>query len=278
MIGIGIRKNHTDDVLHNRFDLPVSEVIIENYVDRGGRMRSILDAAAAQSNLCLHGVSMSLGSVDEPSAAALRNLRTLVDRYNPAVVSDHLCFGSVDGIHGHDLWPMPFTEEAVRRVAHNVRIAQDALGRRIAIENISTYVRFACDQMDEATFTNAVCREAGCGLLLDVNNLVVNSINHQFDAQQMMNAIDTDFVMQVHLSGHRAILGPGTGGDDLVLDDHGSAPSLAVVELFAEHRHRFASAPVIIEWDEDPPDLDVMRKLVSTIEKRTSLSSLQAAA
>jgi uncharacterized protein len=277
MMGIGIRKNHTDDVLHNRFDLPVSEVIIENYVDRGGRMRSILDAASAQSALCLHGVSLSLGSVDEPNIAALQKLRTLVDRYNPIVVSDHLCFGSVDGIHGHDLWPMPFTEEAVRRVAHNVRIAQDVLGRRIAVENISTYVRFACDEMDEAAFTNAVCTEAGCGLLLDVNNAVVNSINHQFDAHQMISSINENHVMQVHLSGHREIL-DAASTDHLVLDDHGSEPSLAVIDLFAAHRHRFAHAPVIIEWDDNPPDLDVMKHVVSNIEKRTAFSSLQAAA
>lgn len=266
--GVGIRSVHTEDVLAQRHAMPVVEVIAENYLGRGGRMRRVIEAARAHAAVCVHGVSLSLGSVEPLDRAHLRALRTWADEIGALTVSDHLSFTRVDGVSSYDLWPMPFTEDAVAHLAARIRQAQDELGRQLLVENVSSYVRWTRDALSEPAFLNAVCAEAGCGLLLDVNNLFVNSVNHGFDFDSALDAIDLQSVGQVHVAGHRQV---GAAGEAwFLLDDHGSAPCERVVEGLARIAPRLPDVPVILEWDEQPPRLDALLPLVGALRARVS--------
>lgn len=274
--GIGIRKNHTDDVLAGRYDLPVCEVIAENYLHRGGRMRRILEKARADTEVCIHGVSVSLGSPEPLDLEHLRALRALAQDVGAAVVSDHLCFTRADGISSYDLWPMHFTDAAVRHLAERIRIVQDVLGRQFCVENVSSYVRWASDELSESAFLNAVCAEADCGLLLDLNNLYVNSQNHGFDFHHALDQIDLSRVQQIHLAGHKEVVVTvpaqgthGVGHDErFLLDDHGSAPTDIVVDALAAIAPRLGDVPVILEWDESPPRLPELRVSLLSLAAR----------
>jgi hypothetical protein len=260
--GIGIRKNHTDDVLAGRYDLPTCEVIAENYLHRGGRMRRILERLAGSAGVCIHGVSVSLGSAEPLDLEHLRGLRRLAQDVDARVVSDHLCFTRAGGVSSYDLWPMHFTDAAVRHLAERIRIVQDVLGRRFCVENVSSYVRWVDDELTESAFLNAVCAEADCGLLLDLNNLYVNSQNHGFDFHAALQEIDLSRVQQVHLAGHKevCVTVPAPSGRDerFLLDDHSSAPSESVVAALVDIAARLGDIPVILEWDESPPRLPEM--------------------
>jgi uncharacterized protein (UPF0276 family) len=249
--GIGLRKEHFDTVLGERPEVPFFEVITENFLVDGGRPLEVLDRIRRDYPIALHGVSMSLGSAEPLDPGYLRRLKALVGRVEPSVVSDHLCWTGVGGHNSHDLLPLPRTEEAARATARKIRRAQEALGRRILIENISSYVEFEASAMSEAEFLKAIVEEADCGILLDVNNLYVNARNHGVDAVQFLDRLPAGRVGQMHLAGHE-------DHGELVIDTHDHPVADAVWALYRSAVERFGAVPTLIEWDAKIPPFEVV--------------------
>jgi uncharacterized protein (UPF0276 family) len=258
--GIGLRKEHFDEVLTRTPDVAFFEVVSENFLVDGGRPLAVLEAVRRDYPVALHGVSMSLGSADPVDREYLRRLKTLVERVSPAVVSDHLCWTSLRGHNSHDLLPLPFTEEAARWTAAKIREVQDVLGRRILVENVSSYLEHAGAELSEADFLRAVVEEADCGILLDVNNLYVNARNHGLDPQRYLDAIPAERVGQIHLAGHE-----DHGG--VVIDTHDHPVSNAVWALYREALARFGSVPTLIEWDAKIPPLETVLREARRAER-----------
>ena len=249
--GIGLRKEHHDRVLAERPGIPFFEVISENFMVAGGRPANVLERVRRDYPVALHGVSMNLGSADPLDTLYLARLKALADRVDPAVVSDHLCWTSLAGQNSHDLLPLPFTEDAVRHVAGKIRRAQDVLGRRLLVENVSAYVSFRSSEMSEAEFLTAVVREADCHLLLDVNNLWVNGKNQGFDAFDALRVIPKDRVQQFHIAGHDDL-------GDVAIDTHDRPVRDEVWALYRQAVRRFGPQPTVLEWDANIPDLEVL--------------------
>jgi uncharacterized protein len=251
--GIGLRKEHFDEIVSgtSRPDIPFFEAISENFFVEGGRPLQVLDRVRRDYPIALHGVSMSLGSAEPLDAGYLRRLKTLCDRISPAIVSDHLCWTGLGGHNSHDLLPLPFTEEAVRITAGKIRRVQDFLGRRILVENISSYVEHAGSRLSEVDFLCAVVGEADCGILLDVNNLYVNARNHGLDPGRFLARIPKGRVGQMHLAGHE-------DHGDLVIDTHDHPVADAVWDLYAEAVRLFGPVPTLVEWDARIPPLEVV--------------------
>ena len=247
-VGVGLRTDHYDAWLTDTFRATFVEGISENFLARGGRPRAVLEHVRRDAELALHGVSLSIGSVDELDRSYLRELRELVRTFEPRFVSDHLSFGSAHGVFGHDLWPLPRTEETLAHVVGRVRAVQDILGRQIALENVSSYLRYAHDTLDEATFFQEVASRADCLLLLDVNNVVVSAHNHGFDSRTYIETISQKHVAYMHVAGHSQRNG-------YRFDDHASVPDDEVRSLLGVARRRFEHAPCIFEWDENVPTL-----------------------
>ncbi|HLA79767.1 MAG TPA: DUF692 domain-containing protein [Vicinamibacteria bacterium] len=249
--GVGLRREHYQTVLAERPDVPWFEVISENFMVDGGRPRHVLESVRRDYPVALHGVSLSLGSAEPPDAAHLRRLRQLVDWVEPAIVSDHLCWTRLGGHNSHDLLPLPFTEGAIRVAAANVGRVQDALGRRILVENVSSYVRFRESEMEEWEFVAAVAERADCDLLLDVNNVYVNARNHGFDPKRYLAGIPIERVRQIHLAGHE-------DHGEVVIDTHDHPICDAVWDLYRVAIARFGSVPTLIERDANVPALPVL--------------------
>lgn len=261
MYGFGLRPRHYADVLARGMPASTFEIIAENVMGRGGRLRAVVDRARRDAPVLVHGVSLSLGGVDPFDPHALTLLRALVDELQPLVVSDHLCFSGAHGFCGHDLWPLPATEESVRHTAARIRQVQDRLGRRIAVENVSSYVRLGPAELEEWELLSAVAAEADCGILLDLNNIVVNAANHGFDPLRYLRAIDGERVVQLHLAGH-------SDCGSFLLDDHGSAPPEGVLALFDAFVARHGERPTILEWDDEPPDAATLTAHLERVRAR----------
>jgi uncharacterized protein (UPF0276 family) len=197
----------------------------------------------------MHGVSLSIGSTDPLNTAYLADLKQLTARLQPAWISDHLCWGSHGSRYGHDLWPLPYTEEALSHVVDRVRAVQDILRRQILLENVSSYMTFKESTMTEWEFLGELARRADCGILLDVNNIFVSAHNHRFDPDEYLNAVPVDRVGQLHLAGHSD---KGTH----LLDTHDAPVPNAVWELFRSAVRRFGRVSTLVEWDERIPELD----------------------
>ncbi len=231
------------------------EVHTENYFHDGGSHVHALERACELYPLSLHGVGLGLGSTDELDRSHLARIRRAVDRFDPALVSEHACWGSYAGEHFNDLLPLPYTDEAARHLAGRVAIVQQELGRQILIENLSCYLGFRCSRLTEWDFLAAVVAESGCGLLLDVNNAYVNSVNVGLDARAFIERLPPGSVQEIHLAGHarRTI-----GDHELLLDDHGSTVSEPVWELYEHAIRRHGAVPTLIEWDTNIPELSVL--------------------
>ena len=212
------------------------EAVTENFLGRGGRPRAVLERVRRDVPVALHGVSLSIGGVSPLNRDYLHALRALCDEISPAVVSDHLCFGTWGRHYGHDLWPLPYTDEALAHVVARVATVQDVLGRRLALENVSSYVTFADSQLSEWEFLSQVARRADCDLLLDINNVYVSAYNHGFTAERYIDAIPIDRVAQFHLAGHR-------DEGAYLLDDHGSVVPPPVWALHRRAVSRFGADP-----------------------------------
>jgi len=247
--GFGLRVEHYDEILRRGVRAELCEALTENFMQRGGRPLSVLERVRRDVPVTLHGVSLSIGSIDPLSGGYLDELADLCRHFEPLFVSDHLCFGSVDGHRAYDLWPLPFTEEALEHVAARVRQVQDRLGRRICLENVSSYVEFRESALREHEFLAALAERADCLLLLDVNNVYVSAQNHGFVAADFIRALPPARVAQLHLAGHRDC-------GAYLLDDHGSPVPDAVWELYRLTRQRFGPLPTVLEWDENLPSLE----------------------
>ena len=252
-IGVGLRPKHFPDVLERgpRGALGVDwfEALSENYMADGGRPRRILDNVRAFAPIALHGVSLNIGSADPLDRDYLRQLRALAGWVEPAWLSDHLCWTGVVGHNLHDLIPLPYTEEVATHVAARLREVQERLGRRIAIENVSSYLSYAVDAMSEWEFLSAVANEADCGILLDVNNVFVSAHNHRFDALEYIRAIPPERIFQLHLAGHSES-GP------LLIDTHDHPIRSEVWELYEQTLRHSGPVSTLIEWDDEIPDYD----------------------
>ena len=261
--GIGLRSPHHAEFLARRPDVPWVEVHSENFFADGGRQLQVLDAVRRDYGISLHGVGLSLGASDPLDPEHLRRLRRLVRRVEPALVSEHVCWSSADGVFLNDLLPMPYTHAALRRLATRISAVQDFLGRRILVENVSSYLEFEGAEMTEWDFLVQLARRAGCGILLDVNNIYVSAENHGFPAHNYLRGIPAELVGEVHLAGHTAV-------DGILIDTHSAPVINAVWALYREAVRLMGPVPTLIEWDADLPTLD---RLVA--EARTA--DLQAA-
>jgi len=258
--GIGLRTQHYPDVLAGTARPDWFEAISENFMIRGGRPLAVLERARAVAPVVLHGVSLSLGAVDPPPAAYLDALAALAERVEPAWVSDHLCWGSFGGHYAHDLLPLPYTEEALAVVVDHVGRVQERLGRRILVENVSSYVAFRHSTMPEWEFLAAVAERADCGILLDVNNVWVSARNHGFSPTAYVDALPPARVGQFHLAGHQD---HGTH----LLDTHDHPVPDPVWALYRHAVARFGQVSSLVEWDEDVPALD---RLLAEAERARS--------
>ena len=244
--GVGLRTEHYDDILREWPRMDWFEAISENFMDSGGRPLQVLDAVRRHYPVALHGVSLSIGSCDPLNRPYLARLKTLADRIDPAIVSDHLCWTAVDGEQLHDLLPLPLTEDAVRHVADRVEQVQTFLKRRILLENISTYVTYRHSTMPEWEFLREVAVRSGCGILLDLNNLYVNAFNHQFNPSEYLDHLSGDLIGQLHLAGH-------TDMGSYLFDTHSRPVIDAVWALYREALQRWGPITTLIEWDEAIP-------------------------
>jgi uncharacterized protein (UPF0276 family) len=253
--GIGLRFRHHREVLDSRPAVPWFEVHTENYLGGGSAPRT-LDAIRRDYPLSLHGTGLSLGSAEGLDAVHVARVKAAVERFEPALVSEHLSFSVTGGTYLADLLPLPMTEEALEVVCANVDRAQAVLGRRLLIENPSTYFQYRHSTIPEWEFLAQVAARTGCGILCDVNNIVVSAANHGWDARAYLAALPPRAVGEIHLAGHavRRL----EDGRTLLIDDHGSRVAPEVWALYAEALARFGTVPTLIEWDTDVPPLAVL--------------------
>jgi len=250
-VGIGLRQPHYREVFERRPALGFVEVHSENFFLDGGASMQMLERARAAYPISLHGVGLSLGSADALAERHLGKLQRLVERVEPALVSEHLSWGSVAGRHFNDLLPLPLTHEALALLSERVDRVQGLLKRQILIENVSTYVAYRHGDLTEAAFLAELARRTGCGLLLDINNLYVNAVNFGLDPMAGWDALDARTIGEIHLAGH-------THTDVALIDTHGTPVCDAVWALYEAAVARFGPRPTLIEWDTDLPTLDVL--------------------
>ena len=271
--GLGLRTAHYSDFLAAQQPVDWLEIISDNYMVPGGKPLAVLDAVRERHPMVMHGVSLSIGSTAGPDPAYLRQLKTLADRVQPMWVSDHLCWTGVHGRAGtsqlHDLLPLPYTDEALRTVVRNVQQVQDALGRRILLENVSSYVEFAHSHLSEWDFVRHVCEEADCLLLLDLNNIHVSAVNHGFDALTYLRGMPGERVAQIHLAGH-------TDNGDHLVDTHDHPVADPVWALYRAALEQLGPVPTMIERDDHIPplsellqELDMARLIASQTAVQT---------
>jgi uncharacterized protein (UPF0276 family) len=244
--GVGLRRPHYGLVLDTRPAMDWFEVISENFMVPGGRPRHILERTRADYPVVLHGVSLSIGSTDPLNLDYVHELGELVRSIEPPWVSDHLCWTGVLGRNTHDLLPLPYTEEAIGHVADRIARVQDALGRQMLIENVSSYLTYTHSTMPEWEFLSAVAARADCGILLDVNNIYVSAHNHGFAAADYLAGVPTDRVAQFHLAGF-------SDRTTFLHDTHDHPVADPVWELYAAAVRRFGALSTLIEWDDHIP-------------------------
>jgi hypothetical protein len=250
--GVGLRPQHYADILGVYPPMDWFEILSENFMVPGGRPLSVLEQIRNRYPIALHGVSLSIGSTDPLNPDYLRQLSTLARRFEPAWISDHLCWTGVGGHNLHDLLPLPYTEEAVEHVAGRVRQVQDTLGRRILLENVSTYLQFQHSTMPEWEFLSRVSERADCGILLDINNIFVSAFNHGFSAREYVDHVPVAAVHQFHLAGH-------SDKGSFLHDTHDHPVAQAVWDLYAYAIQRFGAVSTLIEWDDRLPPFAALR-------------------
>jgi uncharacterized protein (UPF0276 family) len=251
--GIGLRAEHYRDVLETRPPIGWFEVHSENYFGAGGAPLFYLEKVRAEYPLSLHGVGLSLGSSDALDRGHLKRIKALVERFAPGLVSEHLSWSSVDGRYLNDLAPLPFTEEALSHVVSRIDQVQSELGRAILVENVSSYLEFTDSIMPEWEFVAETARRAGCGLLLDVNNVYVAARNHGFDPYRYVNSLPADRVREIHLAGFTV---KQFADGEILIDTHNRPVADDVWRLYRHALGRFGRLPSLIEWDADLPPLE----------------------
>lgn len=255
--GLGLRPRHYNSFLAQPQAVDWLEVISENYMVQGGKPLAMLDRIRADYPIAMHGVSMSIGSVSPLDHGYLQRLKALADRVQPMWISDHLCWTGVHGTNLHDLFPLPYTEEALRHVAARVREVQETLGRRLVLENVSSYIDYASSEMSEWAFLTALAEEADCLLLLDVNNIYVSGMNHGFDPRTFIDGVPAHRIQQIHVAGH-------SNQGDVIIDTHDAPVPDEVFDLYAYACRRFGPVSTMIERDDSIPPLE---DLIAELER-----------
>ena len=263
-LGIGLRTVHYDHILNNNPEIDWFEIISENYMDSQGRPRYVLDQIAERYKIIIHGVSLSIGSTDPVNFDYLSRLKKLADDLNVGWVSDHVCWTGVAGWNSHDLLPIPYNEETLSHVTKRIRVVQDFLERPLILENPSSYVTFADSTMSEAEFISAMANETDCGLLLDVNNVYVSSVNHDFDPVDYLKSIPHERVVQFHLAGH-------TDCGTHCIDTHDGEVIDPVWELYRLAHELTGGVSTLLEWDANIPEFPVVHAEV--LKARTYMES-----
>jgi uncharacterized protein len=268
--GLGLRPEHYEEIAANPGRVGWFEALSENYMVPGGRPMHWLDSIRRDYPMALHGVSLSIGSIDPLDDRYLADLKALADRVQPMWISDHLCFTGLRGTNMHDLLPLPYTEEALGHVAERVSRVQDRLGRRLVLENVSSYVTYAASELSEWDFIAELSRRADCEILLDVNNVYVSSFNHEFDALAFLRAMPRERVRQFHLAGH-------THKGSHIIDTHDHPIVPDVWSLYAEAVKLFPGVPTMIERDADIPpyeellaELDIARRIAAGAQREVA--------
>lgn len=263
LLGLGLRVPHYRDFLEAPQPCGWLEVHSENYFGDGGLDKHVLLKLRADYPISLHGVGLALGSACDRTLQHLQRLKKLADQLEPKLISEHLSWATLADRHLNDLLPMPLNQESLRLMSERLDFVQNYLGRQILIENVSTYLRFADDSMSEAEFLCALVRQSGCGLLLDLNNLIVNQKNVQEDAcaaLQLIAALPAGSVQEIHLAGHKMV-------EELAVDDHGSEVSETVWNLLSNSCQLLgAEIPVLLEWDTEIPALAILLQELAKAE------------
>jgi uncharacterized protein (UPF0276 family) len=274
--GLGLRPEHYREFAAGGPRVDWLEILTENYLVPGGKPLDFLERIRARYPIVMHGVSLSIGGADALDEAYLRELEALADRVQPAWISDHLCWTGIGGTNLHDLLPIPYTAEALAHVAERVARVQERLRRPLVLENVSSYVGFAGDEMAEWEFLAALVERSGCELLLDVNNVYVSAVNHGFDAREFVDALPACAVRQIHLAGH-------TDNGDHLIDTHDAPVCDAVWDLYEHAIRRFGAVPSMIERDDHIPpiaelqaELDIARRRSARALGKGSVHALAA--
>lgn len=255
--GLGLRTDHYQTIMDEKPPVDWFEIISENYIVPGGKPLYHLDRVRADYPMVMHGVSLSIGSTDPLDLDYLADVKTLADRIEPAWISDHLCWTGVNGQNMHDLLPLPYTEEAITHVVNRVQQVQEFLGRRLMLENLSSYVTFRESTMPEWTFFNEICKRADCLMLLDVNNIFVSAINHDFDPLAYLDGVDAERVWQIHIAGHTT-----NASGQILIDTHDMPVREEVWRLYGEAMRRLGPVSTMIERDDNiPPLVELLEEL-----------------
>ena len=253
--GLGLRTEHYNAILEAKppesLKVDWFEALSENYMIAGGKPLYFLDKIRENYPVVMHGVSLSIGSTAPVDINYLRDLKKLADRIEPAWISDHLCWTGVHGQNMHDLLPLPYTIESAKHVAERVKVVQDYLGRRILLENVSSYASYVNSTMTEWEFISDIAERADCLLLLDVNNIYVSSFNHQFDAKVFIDGVPANRIQQIHLAGHH-------NHGDYIIDTHDAPVIDPVWRLYEYALSRFGAVSTMIERDDNIPELAVL--------------------
>lgn len=252
-VGIGLRVPHYQHIFAKKPTVNWFEIISENFMVDGGRPLEILDQILERYRVVQHGVSMYFGSAEPLNREHLKRLKRLVKRTKTPWLTDHLCWGSVDGRYTHDLMPMPYTFEAAKRAAQKIRQVRDFLEIPIAVENVSSYAEFHISEMTEWEFLNEVVERADCGILLDVNNIYVSSRNHSFDPFDYLNSVPAERVAQIHIAGH-------TKYQKFILDTHDHPVIDPVWALYARAIEMAGPTPTLLEWDDRIPSFNEVHR------------------
>lgn len=250
--GIGLRSTHIAEVLEHRPPVPWFELLADNHLASGGLIPAQVGAVREHYPLTFHCVGLSLAGCDPLDTGYLRAVKRLMADFEPAWVSEHLCFSRVAGHHYHDLLPIPYTEEALEHVAARIRQVQDFLGQRLLVENVSSYLQFSESTLSEAQFLRALVERADCELLLDINNLFVNAHNHGFDADACLDAMPFERVREIHLAGYE-------DRGSYLLDAHNARVSPGVWALYQRALRHCGDVPTLIEWDYALPEFAVLQ-------------------
>ena len=251
-VGLSLKEEHYQDILGSKADIPWFEVISENFMFNNNSNLDYLLKIREDYPITFHGIGMSIGSADGVSLSYLKELKKLISIVSPSWISDHLSWSNYSNKFTNDLLPLPFTKETVDVVSNNIKYVQDYLGIELVLENPSSYLRYSVDEMPEWEFISKIADKSGCKILLDINNVYVNSYNHNFDPKKLIDNIPRSIIKEFHLSGH-------LNKEKYLFDDHGCKVCDKVWELYIHGLKRFGSIPTLIEWDNDVPSFTVLQ-------------------
>ena len=262
-IGLGFRRDVANDIINSEFELPeFIEVAPENWMKMGGYWKKQFDRATEKYPLTCHGLSLSIGSVEELDLNFLKDLKEFLDQYNVKIYSEHLSYSKCENAHLYDLLPIPFREDAVKHIVTRIKTVQDILERPLILENVSYYTAVAAE-MSEAEFISSIISESGCQMLLDVNNVYVNAFNHNYNTKEFINALPLDSVAYIHMAGHEQI------EPDLIIDTHGKDIIDPVFELLDWTIQKINPVPVLLERDFNIPELNALEGELTQLQNIT---------